>query len=89
MSDLIEFIENNNRLDCEEKMTMLTDAIHSLYRGACNGFISHKEQHLIDRKHLEVVLEELYRLNSYDDTRYVFDYIQENKLFERYLGKSL
>lgn len=88
-NNLIEFLENNNKLDDEERMSMLTDAIHFLYRGASNGFHAHKEAHLTDRKHLEYILKEIYDLNSYNDTRYLFDYIEENKLFEKYLGKSL
>lgn len=39
-------------MDAEEKMTALTDDIHSLFRGYVNGFNVHKDAHLRLEKQL-------------------------------------
>lgn len=87
MSELRDFIENNNRLDEEEKMTLLTDTIHSLYRGAVNGFYAHKKAHLELLDHMKILLREIKLQNEANDTRFLYEYIDENKLYKRYLNE--
>lgn len=53
MNKIQEFIEESDCLDAEEKMTLLTDTIHSLFRGYVNGSFAHKKAHLKCIKDLE------------------------------------
>ena len=49
----------NNLLDKdpEEKMTELTESIHSLFRGYVNGMHSHKQMHLSLEEKLNIIRE--------------------------------